>query len=543
MTTATLTTDTDAIVGEQPTVPASPAAWLRAADLDPRELLDNPRNLRVSVGDLDDLKASMEVVGVLCPLVVIPAEGRDGVWQIIIGHRRKYAAIALEMAKVPCWIAADEGEAAMIVAQLAENGHRVGLTPTEEAEAYHQLTLLDWTPEQIAKVRAVPTGRIKASLQLRELPEQARAAADRGTLALDDAARLAEFADDPATLARILKSAGTGWGLQHAIANERSKRAYNEARDRAKAELVLAGVKVTARPKAWGYESPAVEASRLVDSEGERLDPEVVKTMPGFAAFVDKNGSAAKTVIYCADPDKYGYTRASHATTSTAGLTPEERERREQAEREHAAYVEGLATAQQVRRDFYRSAYGTARAAKKLFAEALRETVIATASIRFRELDGLYPALGGVDNEVLATAGEDRLRRCLVAQWICAHEHNLGYAGGMQQWALDRNAAAFWLDQLVSDGYVLSEAETTLRQSLRDDTRDDEDQDTAEIPDDDQAEHENVADDGGSDEHGHGDDPAAGDSFEADGLGGRAGDGLDIDIALAALADAEALTV
>jgi ParB/RepB/Spo0J family partition protein len=196
------------------------AAIRRAVYVNPSELVDNPRNLRTDVGELDDLKASIAVVGILCPLVVIPADDTGEVFQIIIGHRRKYAAIALGLDEVPCWIADDEGAAAQIVAQLAENGHRVGLTMTEESEAYHQLTLLDWTPERIAEVRVMPAATVRQTLRLRDLPAEARTAADAGILTLDDAAAMAEFTGEPAALSRIVRAASTGsWGVRHAVAS------------------------------------------------------------------------------------------------------------------------------------------------------------------------------------------------------------------------------------------------------------------------------------------------------------------------------------
>lgn len=46
----------------------------RAVYVNPAELLDNPRNLRTNLSDLEDLKASIPVLGILCPLVVVPAD-------------------------------------------------------------------------------------------------------------------------------------------------------------------------------------------------------------------------------------------------------------------------------------------------------------------------------------------------------------------------------------------------------------------------------------------------------------------------------------
>ncbi|MFK3983086.1 ParB/RepB/Spo0J family partition protein [Micromonospora sp. NPDC050397] len=546
MSTATLTrssSDSDEVLTGEivgPDLALFPAAdlpALRSEYVDPTELVDNPRNLRTDIGDLADLKASMAIVGILCPLVVIPVEGRDGVFQLIIGHRRKYAAIDLGMSQVPCWVAADEGAALQIVAQLAENGHRIGLTPTEEAEAFHQLTLLDWTPEQIAKVRAIPTAQVKQTLQLRALPQAARGAADAGALTLEDAAALAEFTEEPAALTRILKATGSAWGLRHAIASERSKRVFGTAKERLKAELVLAGVKVTGKPKGFPYDSVEVAAEALVDADGQRLDPDAVMTRPGFAAFVEKGlGDAARTVVYCTDPDRYGYTRLNRFATR---LSKDELAEREEAERVHAEYLENLTLAATVREDFYRKSYASARAAKRLFPEALRNAVADTGSIRFADADDLYTALGGHGMDVVLAAGEDRLRRCLVAQWICAHERNLGYAATERTWSFDPESAAFWLDQLVADGYTLSDAETTLRQSLHGDDDPDENTDPElepdldgevteiELPGDDTADGEL-----GEPSNGQGADPEDGAPIE----------GLVTDSDIAELTEAESLT-
>jgi ParB family chromosome partitioning protein len=461
---------------------------LRFEYADPNQLLDNPRNLRASVAEVEDLKASMAEVGILCPLVVVPTGLLgDGPLMIEIGHRRKYAAIALGFPLVPVVIAPDEGAAKLIFAQLAENGHRVGLTATEEAEGFHQLTLLDWTPEKIAKARHIPTAKVKQSLALRTLPEAARDAADTGALTLDDAAVMAEFTDQPAAMNRILKSASSGWGFRHAVATERSKQTYAAAKEKVKAELVLAGVKITPKPKGWGYESKAIEASRLVDADGNRLEVAEVRTRPGFAAWIDKIGDAARAVVYCTDPEEYGYKVRTVVNRYTSPLSEEQRAAREQAEQEKAAYLEALTVASGVRADFYRRTYNATKMIKELFEGALREAVVSAGGY-FEDVDDLYTGLGGVEGDALAAAKEGLLRRCLVAKWIIRNERNLRQAQRDGYNYLDDDAAAAWLDRLVAGGYVLSDAETQLRQSIAEDddadeADEDEDEDTEDVED------------------------------------------------------------
>ncbi|GAB7048387.1 ParB/RepB/Spo0J family partition protein [Catenuloplanes indicus] len=463
----------------------------RAVYLDPKLLEDNSSNVRKNLHDLDDLKASMKVVGILCPLVVVPrapelSEPDDlERYTIVIGHRRKYAAIALDMAQVPCWVATNPGEAAWLVAQLAENGDRIGLTPTEEADAYHQLTLLDWTPEQIADVRAIPVARVRQSLQLRALPQQAQDAADAGTLNLEHLAALNEFAGEPAVMTKLLAKSGSEWGFQHAISTERQKRAYTAAKEKARAELVLAGVKITGKPKGFGYHSVDADIAHLTTTDGEPLVADQVRTLPGFAAFIEKVGSSAKTTVYCTDPEKLGYVRRVGRRPADAKT-----EAQEAAERTHAEFVAALGAATEVRRAFYTRAYGTAKAAKSQFPEALRQAVASRFTLRpVPDDDAVYTALGGADDDTLATAGEERLRRSLVARWIAAHERNLGHTI-TQTWALDRTAALWWLDRLVADGYTLSDAETQLHQQLTPtppavDGADEDDFDDEDYPDDD----------------------------------------------------------
>jgi ParB/RepB/Spo0J family partition protein len=482
---------------------------LIAEYLDPRDLIDNPNNARKDIGDLEDLKASMALIGILCPLVVIPTQvdGRDDANKIMIGHRRKYAAIALKMFRVPCIVASDEGEALQIIAQLAENGHRVGLTASEEAEAYHQLTLLDWTPEAIAKVRAVPVNAVQQSLKLRQLPAAAVTAVDNGTLTLKESADLDKLTDDPKALARVL-NAGSGYSFKHALAGELSKRYAAKAVAVAKAELVLAGVQITSKPKGFGYASTEVDARHLADADGNRLDPATVQTMPGFAAFVEKVGSGANTVVYCKDPAAWGYTRFK--PSHVPGLSAEELALRAERERARAEQLAALQVAADVRHAFIREHYGPAKAAKVLFPHALREELTGVHRVHYADVDGLYAALGGTGDEVLATAGEDRLRRALVARWVCAHERNLAFTTQEDAWALDRRAVVFWYERLAADGYPLADAEAILLDSFtnpgttHDEDEDDEDEDST---------------------AGDGADPAT----DADALDGRGADGVGAD--------------
>jgi ParB family chromosome partitioning protein len=468
-------------------------------ELPPRYLIPHERNLRTDVGDVADLMASITAVGILQPLLVVPlpqdehpptepgtGDGdQPAAWyQIIVGHRRHAAAVHLGLDTVPCLVATDEGEARRVVIMLSENVHRIGLSPTEEANAYRQLTLLDWTPEQISAVTAKPAERVRHALTLVTLPPQVRQAADQGDLDLAEAAALADFSQDPKVLDRIL-SRGRGWGFTHAVAEERSKIERREAAERAKAELVLAGVRVTARPKDYGYSSREVEASTLLDSAGNRLDPDAVKARPGFAAFVDAAVTPPRVVVYCTDPEAWGYTRTR--PTSYVSEAAAAQRAREQTERQ--ARAQALAVAASVRRDFLAVTYGTAKGAKAVHLDAWRAAMTDPASITVTEaMVPLLARLAGCDPDAAAGAGPDRLTRVLVARWLTVAETNLDRLIA-RHWQVSAPDALAYLDRLTAAGYVLSDAETGLRTDLTEQIaaeQDDDDSDEGDEPEEDE---------------------------------------------------------
>jgi ParB family chromosome partitioning protein len=128
----------------------------------------NPDQPRSMLGDLSDLKASIEAKGVLEPILVRPREG--GRFSIIAGERRFRAAMEAGLNELPC-IVLDVSDAEVLEIALIENLQRKDLSPLEEADGY--LTLQErhhYTHEKIAQTVGKSRVTITETLSLARLP-------------------------------------------------------------------------------------------------------------------------------------------------------------------------------------------------------------------------------------------------------------------------------------------------------------------------------------------------------------------------------------
>ena len=412
----------------------------RAGLLDARHLHEPQGFKRTKLGDLSDLIASVGLFGVRAPLVVrslglfppTDAEGNlvedgDAVehFAVVDGLRRRNAAIEAKRFELPCFIADTDDDVQLILHMLEVNNHHKDLEGIEQADAYQMLLDLGLSEQQIADARRTDVAQVRTAIKARALPSTAQRALNQGTLTLDQALALEEFADDADAQRKLLDKLGDEYAFKHELSRLRDKHAYGRNRDVAKGHLMVAGVDVTPKPRGFGYDGTAVPADLLLDADGQPVDVEAVKTQPGFHAFVEKDGGRARTVVYCDDPDQRGYTRRKQVTAAYRSLSPEQIAAKELAEQQATERLERLKLAATVRREFIVEKFGTAKGARALFVSALRAATLGKAMGRSADLEERYRARGGSDNDILAGAGEDRRRRSLVARYICALEYNL----------------------------------------------------------------------------------------------------------------------
>lgn len=140
----------------------------------------DPGQPRSTMGDLDDLVASIRDRGVLEPILVRPRPGGpDGgpsgvLFRIISGERRYRAAQEAGLYEVPA-IEMDLSDEEALEIALIENLQRKDLTPFEEAEGYRMLAESHgYTHEEISEAVGKSRPVVTESLSLLQMPPRVR---------------------------------------------------------------------------------------------------------------------------------------------------------------------------------------------------------------------------------------------------------------------------------------------------------------------------------------------------------------------------------
>ncbi|MEM1792641.1 MAG: ParB/RepB/Spo0J family partition protein [Thermofilaceae archaeon] len=137
---------------------------LERFELIPIEKIDVPERLRKDLGDIEDLKRSIKIVGGILPIIVRPKE--DGRYALVVGERRLQAFKELGYTRVPAIIRSYDPLMAEL-AEIEENLRRKDYDSLERAKAiarYYEIVkeLLGepepgrpeaLTPEQVEKAK------------------------------------------------------------------------------------------------------------------------------------------------------------------------------------------------------------------------------------------------------------------------------------------------------------------------------------------------------------------------------------------------------
>jgi ParB family chromosome partitioning protein len=169
----------------------------------------NPDQPRRHFGEteLEELADSIRQRGIISPILLRPAPGAPGEYQIVAGERRWRAAQRANLHTVPAIVRTlDDAEVAEI--SIIENVQRADLNPIEEALGYK--TLIDQfnrTQDAVAKVVGKSRPHVANALRLLALPEAVRDHLVGGRLSAGHAKAIAA-APDPSLLAQTIVKDG-----------------------------------------------------------------------------------------------------------------------------------------------------------------------------------------------------------------------------------------------------------------------------------------------------------------------------------------------
>ncbi|MGH3544683.1 MAG: ParB/RepB/Spo0J family partition protein [Mycobacteriales bacterium] len=154
------------------------------------QISPNPKQPRAvfEEGAMEELKASIEIVGVLQPIVVRRAGPQS--YELIMGERRFRACQSLGRTTIPA-IIKETGDDVLLRDALLENIHRADLNPLEEAAAYQQLLAeFGVTHEELAHRIGRSRPQISNTVRLLNLPSPVQRRVAAGVLSAGHARAL-----------------------------------------------------------------------------------------------------------------------------------------------------------------------------------------------------------------------------------------------------------------------------------------------------------------------------------------------------------------
>ena len=202
------------------------------------KLLQHPDNPRKSIGDVTELAESIKARGILQNLTVVPAE--NGLYTVIIGHRRLAAAKQAGLTEVPCAVV-DMDYKTQLSTMLLENMQRSDLTVYEQAQGMQMMFDLGVPVAEIVEKTGFAETTVRKRLKIATLPtEQMQQAVERGGT-LEDYVQIADIKNEKERC-ELLKKVGTR-DFEFSLTRAKRQQIEAEKTPLVKAELKSIGAK------------------------------------------------------------------------------------------------------------------------------------------------------------------------------------------------------------------------------------------------------------------------------------------------------------
>ena len=167
---------------------------------------DQPRKVMVE-SELEALASSIAEKGIVQPILVRPAKGSEGGYEIVAGERRWRAAQRARLHQVPALVR-DLSDQETLEIGIVENVQRADLNPVEEAQAYRQLIdRYGHTQEDVARAVSKSRSHVANMVRLLSLPANVLTFLAEGQISTGHARAIAA-APNAAELAQLIVDRG-----------------------------------------------------------------------------------------------------------------------------------------------------------------------------------------------------------------------------------------------------------------------------------------------------------------------------------------------
>jgi ParB family chromosome partitioning protein len=373
------------------------------------KLLPHPKNPRLELGDLAELIDSIRENGIMQNLTVIPFNGVDGRYTVIIGHRRLAAAKLAGLTEVPC-VVTEMTEKEQISTMLLENMQRSDLTVYEQAQGIQMMFDMGIAVNEIAESTGFSEITIRRRMKIASLGEKVK---ELPQVSLEDFVRVSEIEDEEERN-KLMGYAGTTnfeWALKRA--QDSQKRAKKKVDFIGKLREICSGGELD---DIEGY-NPVKTFYDFTKSDYEALPDDFAETEYYFSAQEDRSW------IYLVRK----YTAAEKQQIQDKNKKDE---KEEQWKAEVEPQLQALSkTAYELRRKFVME-YGNAKGHLSEIVEWLVETLKEGGSYYF---DKDFDELGGLceRHKTLLLLwyshygdGDERNYRSYYDHWNCKHKKN-----------------------------------------------------------------------------------------------------------------------
>lgn len=209
------------------------------------QLEPHPQNPRKDLGDLEELRESIKINGIMQNLTVVPTDDSFEHFRILIGHRR-FAASDGILDELPCIIAEDLTDREQVGIMLCENLQRNDLTYYEQGQGFQMMLDLGDDIGTIEEKTGFSRTTIKHRIEIAKLSKKSIDKDRSWQLSLTDLAAL-EKIDNVKEREKILNNAYSSENLSARvnsyIRDERIKKNTKAA------EKILKSLNIKKNPK------------------------------------------------------------------------------------------------------------------------------------------------------------------------------------------------------------------------------------------------------------------------------------------------------